>query len=547
MDAAGAAGGSGGGRHRSNSQRHGPNDGDDNAWDGEQRPINAHESTPPATTAATPAAATGDTLFTPPAACAPCRPAPSRAAHVGGGDDGSTTPLPQRGRSEAVETDGGAGPPATRCAPPSGIWSRPSAAAGALAAPPATPPEAADGGGAAPPRHSPWPSVRDASGVAAASAIPHWPPPSGDPPPAALRRAQVRDVGAAFATPPAACAPCRPAPSRATHVGGGDDGSTTPLPQRGRSEAVETDGGAGPPATRCAPPSGVWPRPSAAAGALAAPPATPPEAADGGGAAPPRRSPWPSVRDVSGVAAASATPHWPPPSGDPPPAALSRAQFRDAGAAFAAAAVARLRGRGATRFGPPAAGDATPLYFDVTRTERRAIRRAFAAHKAAQRRGRADGDAPPATARQGTAAAAGQRPAKAPRRQPKTCNECGDVLCDQFSLNRHVLHKHSGKEPHLCHLCGKRFPWYSSWSAHMQAVHHVERPHRCSWCTDKEVTFGTAGELRRHVDETHDEAKTCDVCGTQLATVGGLLRHRGRMHKGHHGAGSGKPPEGREQ
>jgi len=248
------------------------------------------------------------------------------------------------------------------------------------------------------------------------------------------------------------------------------------------------------------------------------------------------------------VAAASAIPDWPPPSGDPSPAALRRAQLRDVGVAFAAAAIARRRGRGATRLAPPAAGDATPI--GATHMERRAISPAVAAHEAEQRRGRADGDAPPATARQRTAAAAGQRPAKAPRRanrQPNTCNECGDVLCDQYSLDRHVWAMHSSGGPHLCHLCGKRFSRNAGLSAHMQAVHHVERPHRCSWCTDKEVTFGTAGELRRHVDESHDEPKTCDVCGRRFATVKGMLSHRGMMHKGHHGAGSGKPPEGREQ
>jgi len=63
----------------------------------------------------------------------------------------------------------------------------------------------------------------------------------------------------------------------------------------------------------------------------------------------------------------------------------------------------------------------------------------------------------------------------------------------------------------------------------------------------EEVTFGTVGELRRHLDETHDEAKRCDVCGTKWDTVMGLCSHRGNKHKGHHGVGSGKPPEGREQ
>jgi len=192
--------------------------------------------------------------------------------------------------------------------------------------------------------------------------------------------------------------------------------------------------------------------------------------------------------------------------------------------------------------------DANPI--GATHMERRAIKRVFAAHEADQRGERADGDAPPAFARQRTAVAAGQRPAEASRRpncQPKTCKECGDVLFDQPTLIRHVFSKHGGARKHLCHLCGKRFVMKYNWSAHMKDVHHEERPHRCSWCADKEVTFGTAGELRRHLDETHDEAKRCDVCGIQWDTVMGMCIHRGRKHKGHHGVGSGKPPEGREQ
>ena len=467
MDAAGAAGGSGGGSHRSNHRRCGPNDGDDNAWDGEQRPINSHESTPPATTAATPAAATADTLFTPPAACAPGRPAPSRAAHVGGGDDGSTTPLPQRGWSVAVGSDGGAGPPATPLAPPSGNWPRPSAAAAALGAPPATPPEATDGGGAPPPRRSPLPSFHDVLAMAAALAIPHLPQTSGNPPPAALRRTQFWDVGVAF---------------------------------------------------------------------------------DGGGAPPPRRSPLPSFRDASAVAAASAIPHWPPASGDPSRAALGPAQSRDGGGGFAAAAVAGRREHGATRLAPRVAVDATPI--GATRMERQAIKRVFAAHEAEQGGERADGDAPPAFARQGTAVAAGQRPAKASRQpnlQPETCKVCGDVLSNRHTLAQHVFMKHGGAGKHLCHLCGKRYVRTQDWLGHMKTVHHLERPYRCSWCTDKEVMFGTFGELRRHIDETHDEAKRCDVCGRQWDTVVGMRSHRGHKHKGHHGVGSGKPPEGREQ
>jgi len=227
---------------------------------------------------------------------------------------------------------------------------------------------------------------------------------------------------------------------------------------------------------------------------------------------------------------------------------LTPAPFRDGGVGFAAAAVAGRHGRGATRLAPPVVVDANPI--GATHMERRAIKRVFAAHEADQRGERADGDAPPAFARQRTAVAAGQRPAEAstrPNRQPMTCKECGDVLFDQATLTRHVLRKHSGARKHLCHLCGKRYVMKFKWSAHMKVVHHEERPHRCSWCTDKEVTFGTAGELQRHLDETHDEAKRCDVCGTQWDTVMGMCIHRGRKHKGHHGVGSGKPPEGREQ
>ena len=297
--------------------------------------------------------------------------------------------------------------------------------------------------------------------------IPHWPPASSDPPPAALRRTQFWDVGVAF---------------------------------------------------------------------------------DGGGAPPPRRSPLPSVWDAFGVAAASAIPHWPPASGDPPPAALMPAQFRDVGVGFDAAAVTGHRGRGATRLAPPVAVDATPI--GATRMERRAIKRVFAAHEAEQRGERADGDAPPAFARQCTAVAAGQRPAKAsrqPNHQPKTCKECGDVLSNRHTLAQHVFKKHGGAGKHLCHLCGKRYVRTQDWSVHMKIVHHLERPHRCSWCADKEVTFGTAGELRRHINESHDEAKRCDLCGIQWDTVVGLRSHRGHKHKGHHGVGSGKPPESREQ
>jgi len=81
----------------------------------------------------------------------------------------------------------------------------------------------------------------------------------------------------------------------------------------------------------------------------------------------------------------------------------------------------------------------------------------------------------------------------------------------------------------------------------MQYVPHVERPHKCSWCVDKEVTFGTADELQRHVDETHDALKRCDVCGVLFPTVAGMLVHRGMQHKGDQGGRSGKLPEGREK
>lgn len=94
------------------------------------------------------------------------------------------------------------------------------------------------------------------------------------------------------------------------------------------------------------------------------------------------------------------------------------------------------------------------------------------------------------------------------------CKDCGKILCDAASLNRH-RRIHTGETPYRCGECGQRFRHAGSLSFHMRD-HPVPKGFQCEQCPRR---FARAGFRDKHVKRAHPSTSSSGAAGGSPTTV----------------------------
>lgn len=116
-----------------------------------------------------------------------------------------------------------------------------------------------------------------------------------------------------------------------------------------------------------------------------------------------------------------------------------------------------------------------------------------------------------------------------------TCDECGKVLFNRFTLKSHKELVHQKIRRFSCELCGKLYESKFRLKVHIDSFHKGLREMECNICNLK---FATKLAVKGHIKRQHPESIglqrqifTCDICNVNCPSKTSLQIHMKRHSK----------------